>query len=140
MSRIAAAESIDDVFAGTCDAEAFQRLSPAWPGGRWARIDAGPVVRAPHRTVEEYVFHPAAEEDPVLPLAVVWDAAGQARLYYSPRLFGESILRPASTAPATEDEVGGALAQYFAALATGDPDGLHQTVTDSYVFRDPSGG
>ena len=140
--RLSLAARIDDVFCGACGPDALAEQSPIWPGDRWRRITAGPVTRGRRCEVEEYVFHPANRDDPELPLAVVWDerrSSSEARLYYSARLLGASILRSAVLPADPEIAMPGVLERYFAALAAGDAAELHRTVIDAYSFRDPSG-
>ncbi|HWI71341.1 MAG TPA: nuclear transport factor 2 family protein [Baekduia sp.] len=140
--RLSQARRIEDVFCGSCSG-AELRDSPAWPGERWASVGTGPVTRNERRTIEEYVLHPANDADPTLPLAVVWEHDGGdvvARLYYSARLLGDTIMRGPIAPPETDTEPNAGVARYFTALAAGDIAALHDAVDDTYIFRDPSGG
>jgi SnoaL-like protein len=134
---------LHDVFCGRCTVRVLARESPIWPGERWERIEPVATTRGGGRVVEEFVFRPAAEDDPTVPVAVVWDernGAPQARLYYSPRLFGASVLRAPILSEREDLPTADVLERYFTAIRAGDAEGLRAVVTDGYVFQDPSGG
>lgn len=85
-ARLTALKRVNDPILGVVSPAEMAKASLLWPSGNWAAIEALSVAEASGRRLEEYLFTPAPDADPLpagittLPVAVVYDG-DSARLY-----------------------------------------------------------
>lgn len=140
IARLGAQTRIDDPFVGFTDAEGI-RGSVVWPDERWTAIREDRRITNERREVVEYVYTRDEGEPADVPVAIVYDRAGEdayARVYFNKTHFGSAEPRRPLVAPEPFEEPAD-LAAYERAIRSGDPAALDAVIADDAIIGSPNG-
>ena len=126
--RLSTVAQVNDPLLGTVTPADMAKHSLLWPSDRWASIEKVSVSEASGRRLEEYLFTPSADAEPLpagittLPVSIIFDR-NEARLYSAHELVPARapILKIDPTVQAIADD--GFLSGYFDCLHSADLEG-----------------